>query len=42
MHAAFQDVPAWTEHLSENAALNVRLDAVFGTAGLDAWAISCL
>ncbi|KAN0129956.1 phosphoglycerate mutase [Lactarius tabidus] len=35
---AFQDVPAWTEHLRENAPLKERLDDVFGTAGLDEWA----
>jgi hypothetical protein len=35
---AFEDVPEWTAHLSENAPLKARLDAVFGTAGLDAWA----
>ncbi|KAH9976993.1 phosphoglycerate mutase-like protein [Russula compacta] len=35
---AFQAVPAWTDHLQANAPLKARLDAVFGTAGLDAWA----
>ncbi|KAH9966321.1 phosphoglycerate mutase-like protein [Lactifluus volemus] len=35
---AFQAVPAWTDHLLGNASLKARLDAVFGTAGLDAWA----
>ncbi|KAH9017569.1 phosphoglycerate mutase-like protein, partial [Lactarius pseudohatsudake] len=35
---AFEAVPAWTAHLQENAPLKARLDAVFGTAGLDAWA----
>ena len=39
---AFQDVPAWTTHLSDNAPLKARLDAVFGTAGLDAWSSWCL
>ena len=39
---AFEEVPAWTEHLSENAPLKARLDAVFGTAGLDAWASWCM
>ena len=39
---AFEAVPAWTAHLSENAPLKARLDAVFGTAGLDAWASWCL
>jgi hypothetical protein len=38
---AFQAVPAWTTHLSDNAPLKARLDAVFGTAGLDAWASWC-
>ncbi|KAF8264862.1 histidine phosphatase superfamily [Lactarius quietus] len=35
---AFEAVPAWTAHLNDNARLKARLDAVFGTAGLDAWA----
>ena len=39
---AFEEVPAWTEHLSENAPLKARLDAVFGTEGLDAWASWCM
>ena len=43
---AFKEVPAWTEHLSknqgENMLLKARLDAVFGTAGLDAWASWCM
>ncbi|KAI9463914.1 phosphoglycerate mutase-like protein [Russula earlei] len=38
VRARFQAVPAWTDHLRANAALKARLDAVFGTAGLDAWA----
>ena len=38
---AFEEVPAWTEHLNESAPLKARLDAVFGTAGLNAWA-SCV
>jgi hypothetical protein len=38
---AFQAVPAWTDHLNGNASLKARLDAVFGTAGLDAWASWC-
>jgi hypothetical protein len=38
---AFQAVPAWTDHLLGNASLKARLDAVFGTAGLDAWASWC-
>jgi hypothetical protein len=36
---AFQAVPAWTTQT--NASLNARLDAVFGTAALDAWASWC-
>ena len=39
---AFEEVQAWTEHLSENASLKARLDAVFGTAGLDASASWCM
>ncbi|KAH9993436.1 phosphoglycerate mutase-like protein [Russula vinacea] len=35
---AFQAVPGWTDHLEANASLKDRLDAVFGTAGLDTWA----
>ena len=38
---AFQSVPAWTEHLQENAALKARLDATLGTAGLADWASWC-
>ena len=38
---AFQAVPAWTDHLRGNASLKARLDAVFGTAGLNAWASWC-
>ncbi|KAF8498089.1 phosphoglycerate mutase-like protein [Russula emetica] len=38
MRQAFQAVPAWKDHLKANASLKARLDAVFGTAGLDAWA----
>jgi Plasma-membrane choline transporter len=33
--------PAWTDHYSRNALLKARLDAVFGTARLDAWASWC-
>jgi hypothetical protein len=36
---AFEDVPAWAEHLSANALLKARLDAA---AGLDAWASWCM
>lgn len=41
---AFEEVPVWAEHLpvSENAPLEARLDAVFGTEGLDAWASWCM
>ena len=39
---AYEEVPAWTEHLSENAPLKARLDAVFGTTGLDAWGSWCM
>lgn len=42
VRAAYEAVPAWTAHLRENAPLKARLDAVFGTAGLDAWASWCL
>lgn len=42
MREAFQAVPAWTDHLEENASLKARLDTVFGTAGLDAWASWCV
>jgi hypothetical protein len=38
---AFQAVPAWTTHLQTNTSLKARLDEVFGTAGLDAWASWC-
>ncbi|EIW56337.1 phosphoglycerate mutase-like protein [Trametes versicolor FP-101664 SS1] len=38
IRAAFQAVPAWTDHLAANTALKTRLDATLGTAGLDAWA----
>ncbi|KLO07369.1 phosphoglycerate mutase-like protein [Schizopora paradoxa] len=34
---AYQSVPAWTNHLEENAPLKARLDAMLGTAGLSAW-----
>ena len=42
MRDAFEEVPAWTEHLSENALLKARFDAVFSTAGLDAWTSWCM
>lgn len=38
---AFQAVPAWTDHLQENAALKARLDSTLGTAGLADWASWC-
>ena len=38
----FEEVPAWTENLSENAPLKARLDTVFGTQSLDAWASWCM
>ncbi|KAI0673249.1 phosphoglycerate mutase-like protein [Trametes maxima] len=38
VRAAFQSVPAWTDHLHANTGLKARLDATLGTAGLDAWA----
>ncbi|KAI0262811.1 phosphoglycerate mutase-like protein [Gloeopeniophorella convolvens] len=34
---AFESVPAWTQHLADNAALQARLGAVFGTTGMSAW-----
>jgi len=42
MRQAFQAVPAWKDHLKANASLKARLDAVFGTAGLEAWASWCV
>ena len=42
MRKAFQAVPAWKDHLKANVSLKARLDAVFGTAGLDAWAGWCV
>ncbi|KAI0054788.1 phosphoglycerate mutase-like protein, partial [Artomyces pyxidatus] len=38
VRAAYQSVPAWTDHLSQNAGLKARLDATLGTAGLADWA----
>ncbi|KAF8491373.1 hypothetical protein F5888DRAFT_1736842 [Russula emetica] len=38
----FQAVPAWKDHLKANTSFKARLDAVFGTAGLDAWASWCV
>ncbi|KAI0743062.1 phosphoglycerate mutase-like protein [Daedaleopsis nitida] len=35
---AYQSVPAWTDHLQQNADLKARLDATLGTAGLADWA----
>ncbi|KAI0791129.1 phosphoglycerate mutase-like protein [Abortiporus biennis] len=34
---AYQSVPAWTDHLQQNADLKTRLDSTLGTAGLSAW-----
>ncbi|KAH8092212.1 phosphoglycerate mutase-like protein [Cristinia sonorae] len=36
---AYQNVPAWTEHLQSNQTLKNRLDAMLGTAGLSAWSV---
>lgn len=38
---AYQSVPAWNDHLQQNADLKARLDAVFGTAGHGDWASWC-
>lgn len=38
---AYQSVPAWTDHLAQNADLKARLDATLGTAGLADWASWC-
>ncbi|KII94408.1 hypothetical protein PLICRDRAFT_101602 [Plicaturopsis crispa FD-325 SS-3] len=38
IRAAYQSVPAWTDHLAHHAALKARLDATLGTAGLADWA----
>ena len=37
----FQSVPAWFDHLNQNADLKARLDATLGTAGLSAWSVWC-
>ena len=37
-----EGVQSWTEHRSENVWLKARLDAMFGTAGLDVWASWCM
>jgi hypothetical protein len=37
----YQSVPAWTDHLNQNADLKARLDATLGTAGLSAWSVWC-
>ncbi|KAI0277322.1 hypothetical protein BGY98DRAFT_980209 [Russula aff. rugulosa BPL654] len=42
MRQAFQVVPALKNHLKANAYLKARLDAIFGTAGLDTWASWCV
>jgi hypothetical protein len=38
---AYQSVPAWTQHLEENASLKGRLDETLGTGGLNGWASWC-
>ncbi|THH16964.1 hypothetical protein EW146_g3768 [Bondarzewia mesenterica] len=38
IRAAYQSIPAWTNHLGQNAELKARLDATLGTAGISAWA----
>ncbi|KAF8484365.1 phosphoglycerate mutase-like protein [Gautieria morchelliformis] len=35
----YQSVPAWFDHLNQNADLKARLDATVGTAGLSAWSV---
>ncbi|KAF7979741.1 hypothetical protein HWV62_41116 [Athelia sp. TMB] len=34
----YQSIPAWTDHLTQNAELKDRLDSTLGTAGLPDWA----
>ena len=41
IRSQYQSVPAWTDHLNENADLKARLDATLGTAGLSAWSDWC-
>ncbi|KAL0960733.1 hypothetical protein HGRIS_005757 [Hohenbuehelia grisea] len=37
IRAAYQAVPAWSDHIHANQDLQDRLDATLGTAGLQAW-----
>ncbi|KAH7923012.1 phosphoglycerate mutase-like protein [Leucogyrophana mollusca] len=37
IRAAYQSVPAWTNHLARHQDLQDRLDATLGTGGLSAW-----
>ncbi|KAF9223286.1 phosphoglycerate mutase-like protein [Gyrodon lividus] len=37
IRAAYQSVPAWTDHLAQHQDLQNRLDTMLGTAGLSAW-----
>ncbi|THG96106.1 hypothetical protein EW145_g7840 [Phellinidium pouzarii] len=37
VRAAYQSVPAWTDHLEQNADLQDRLGTTLGTTGLSAW-----
>ncbi|KAF9233181.1 phosphoglycerate mutase-like protein [Melanogaster broomeanus] len=37
IRAAYQSVPAWTDHLAQHQDLQNRLDATLGTVGLSAW-----
>jgi hypothetical protein len=38
---AYQSVPAWTDHLQQNADLMQRLGETLGTAGLESWESWC-
>ncbi|KDQ07331.1 hypothetical protein BOTBODRAFT_167077 [Botryobasidium botryosum FD-172 SS1] len=37
IRSSYQSVSAWTDHLSQHTDLKARLDAILGTAGLNAW-----
>ncbi|KAH7888873.1 phosphoglycerate mutase-like protein [Phlebopus sp. FC_14] len=37
IRAAYQSIPAWTDHLVQHQDLQDRLDATLGTSGLTAW-----
>ncbi|KAN0078177.1 Histidine phosphatase superfamily [Tylopilus felleus] len=37
IRAAYQSVPAWTDHLVQYQGLQQKLDATLGTTGLSAW-----